>query len=248
MDSFKIMLNRIKPCQSFFTALLLVTGVAAAPAKATTLELNFTQVNNTQTIFRSDNLINLGFTEIGSITFQDDGVGSSAPGLFTGFDLDALVLDVDGNAETLDDQFFASNFIFSAGTTRPTTNTSALPTSEGGLQGRPGPTFGAFDASTVDLSTATLGTFDGVPGNTTADGFLSLGDNGTLIANFEPTVSTATLDSLFVLIGDVGITENIGASIFISDEPASVPEPLNGSHVALVGMGLLLMLRKLENP
>ena len=215
---------------------LFTSSLAASVAKALTVPLSLTPgptVADVTLVF-SASLTGLGITQIGSITIMDDGtpVGGSN-GIFSGFDLDAIFLDTDGSLATSDDRFFASEFIFSAGTTRPTVNPLLLPNAA-----HPGPTFGSLNATTVDLATATLNLLDGaaVAAVDEANGFLSLGDGGSLIANFAPEVPIT--GSLFLFTGEVGgqAEEGLGANIFLSDAPSNrIPEP---TTLVLIGLGL----------
>jgi len=116
----------------------------------------------------------------------------------SGFDLDAVLLDFDGNLATTGDRYYASSYLFTAGSTRFTLDSSMLPNAA-----HPGPTFGSLNSTTIDLATATLNVIDGVSvaDVNTANGFLTLGDGGTLIANFSPPVPVGA--TLFLLTGEV---------------------------------------------
>ena len=144
-----------------------------------------------------------------------------------------IFLDVDGILATTGDRLFASSFVFSAGATRPTSTPSLLPNAA-----HPGPTFGSLDATTIDFATATLDLLDAVAvaDVNTADGFLTLGDGGSLIANFSPEVPIGS--TLFLLVGEVGgqAGEGLGVNIEISDQPQPVPEPIT---LALFSIGLI---------
>ena len=146
---------------------------------------------------------------------------------------------MDGSLLTVSDRSFASSYVFSAGTTRPTSNPGMLPN-----VAHPGPTFGSLDATTVDLATATLDVFDAVSvaDVNIADAFLTLGDGGILIANFSPEVTVGA--TLYLITGEVGwqAGEGLGAFVTVSDEPqTSVPEPgtiflLLSGIIALAGV------------
>lgn len=185
-------------------------------------------------VFKADLTGIAGLTQVGSLRIVDDGtpVGGSS-GIFSGFDLDAIFLDADGSLATAGDRNFASSYLFSAGTTRLTADPTMLPT-----VAHPGPVFGSLNANTIDLATASLTSLDGIPiaDVNSANGFLTLGDGGSLIANFSPGVPIGA--TLFMLIGEVGgqAGEGLGALVTVADQPGTVPEPVT---MLLLGAGLL---------
>lgn len=219
----------------FLAIVFLLFGVAGI-SNATTIDLTLNSggtVGGTS-IFWAD-LTGLGLTEVASITVVDDGtpVGGS-DGIFSGFDLDAIFLDADGNYATTGDQYFADEYFFTAGSTRPTILSSMQPNAA-----HPGPTFGSLDATTIDYATATLTTFDAISiaDVNLADGFLTLGDGGSLGLNFDPAVTVGS--TLFLVTGEVGGQQGefIDASVYVSDEPIEpVPEP---ATMLLLGSGLI---------
>lgn len=183
--------------------------MSMAPARALTVDIvptdTGTTVGTDSKLFSVD-LTGLGLSFVSSITLIDDGiVQGGAPGVFSGFDLDGLVLDVDGDVTTTGDQFSPLSLVFQAGAIRPTGNQNqqGFLTGSGTNPAVPGPVFGADDATTIDAAQATLDTFDAVSSDNvnSANGFLTFGDGGTLIVNFA---DIAIGDSLFLLFAEVG--------------------------------------------
>jgi hypothetical protein len=197
-----------------FFAIAAVAGVAfvmsMAPARALTVDVIPTNTGITvgsNSLLFSVDLTGLGLSLVSSITLIDDGIiAGGADGVFSGFDLDGLVLDVDGDPTTTGDQFSPLSFLFQAGSQRATLNQNQQGTVVDGTGTNPavpGPVFGADDATTIDQAQATLGIFDAVSSDNvnTAFGFLTFGDNGELIVNFA---DIAIGDSLFLLFAEVG--------------------------------------------
>ena len=188
-------------------------------------------------MFRAD-LTGLGLTEIGAITVNDSnsGVGGSS-GIYSGFDLDAIFLDVDGSLATSGDRFFASSFLYIAGSSRG----GGSPVSPSG-----GPMNGASSATTVDEAWATLGSIDGIFFGT---GSITLGDGGSLTAVFDPTISIGS--SLFLFAGEVSGSpgETLTGLVEVTDTPPTLtPVPLPAGLPlmlsGLLGMGFLARRKK----
>lgn len=190
-------------------------------------------------MYRAD-LTGLGLSEINSITIKDSNSGlGGSPGIYSGFDLDAIFLDLDGSLATAADRFFANSFQFSAGALRPG---GALPPSPSG-----GPTNGSTSPVAVDEAFATLNDIDGVffgPGS------LTLGDGGSLSAVFDPKVLVGP--SLYLFVGEVSgdAGETVTGLVEVSDRPPELPPvPLPASAwLLLTGLGLAAGLRGRGGP
>lgn len=221
--------------KSFVTSAVVLTMLSGFSTTASAVVISMTDLGSSggSTIFGAD-LNALGITSLSSVSIIDDndGVGG-ASGIFSGADIDAVFLDADGSLATAGDRTFASSFLYSAGTVRATSNTSMQPNAT-----HPGPLFGALDASTIDAATATLNVFDGVSIADVdfADGFLTLGDGGSLSALFSPDVTVSGM--LYLIVGEVGQNESLGADVRVNE----VPGPAS-ILVFLAGLGLLLSSR-----
>lgn len=173
-----------------------------------------------------------GAASVGTVVISDSNSQTGgSPGVFSGFDLDFLWLDVDGDFNTAGDRIGAAFYNFSTGTTRATADPNFLPTA-----GRPGPTFGSSAANTIDPNLSTLGILDGdFTSGVSTDlvfGWLTFGDGGVLKATFFPSVALNANSALF--FGEVGT--GLGEQLRASVELEAVPEP--GSWAALMlGLG-----------
>jgi hypothetical protein len=92
----------------------------------------------------------------------------------------------------------------------------------------------------VNNAIATLGSFDAnSTTGSSANGFVSLGVNGSLAFNLTTPVSVGSTP-LYLYIGEVGDSGEVaGGNITISDGPANpVPEPTTLAGLALAAAGL----------
>jgi hypothetical protein len=150
------------------------------------------------TVIQSADMGLAGVSTITTVTITDisGGLGGQ-PGMFSGYDIDAIILDRDGNINTTGDQFTPVAIAFTQGAIRPTANPSQIPHAD------QGPLFGLDNGGAIDPAASTLTSFDGVniAHRDNADGFLSMGDGGILVLTFA---GISVDGGLFLLFGEVG--------------------------------------------
>jgi hypothetical protein len=208
----------------------LALGLVALPAAAASLSVSFETTVGQTAVFKSS-LAGVSSLSSGLIVDGNSASGGSA-GVFSGFDLDFVFLDRDGNFATTLDRVFATSYSLTTGSIRPTLDPALLPTAT-----RPGPTFGSSALNTIDNALATLDTLDGfypAPFNTdNVFGWLTLGDGGSLQISFSPEITLTGTEALF--IGEVGNSQGefVNASVSVN-----VPEPASMALVALALFGL----------
>ena len=213
-----------------FKLLIAALAIAGSPSFAASVFPTFSVVAVETTSAQESSVLRAdltGFpslTEIGSITVTDTNGTSGSAGAYSGFDIDALFIDLDGDYLTTGDQIYASSFIFSAGSIRP----GSAPASN---------TSGALNGSnadgTVNEAFATLNTIDAVFFST---GSISLGDGGSLTANFSPVVAVGA--SLFLVASEVGANgETLTGAIEVRTIPVDVVPLPAGLPLMLAGLG-----------
>jgi hypothetical protein len=157
------------------------------------------------------NLSSIPAPTITSLTFRDDSFRlGGAPGMFTGFDLDAvkistvLVTDaaqVDALPGINVFDFTASGTTLVAGAQRAPIDPALFGTSNG----------------LVDNTIATLGQFDGRSSTLNPSGFVSLGDGGTITFTFASPLAIAP--PLYFYFGEVGDNGEVAASTLTATTP-----------------------------
>ena len=180
------------------------------------------------------------FTQLGGIMIVDDGIGVGS-GVFTGADIDAFFIAQSVNLSTGEIKgLMPSEYIFQGG--------DAFGGRTDQLRGgtNPKPLFGSLADTVINTGSEnpTLDEIDAVFGSSLTgfitppgipvpigQNFLSLGNGGVLIANYDPAIDLPANPSLFVFSGEVDGNDYF--NVYASSTP--IPEP---STVFIVGMGL----------
>ncbi len=139
-----------------------------------------------------------GVSTITTVTITDISGGSGGqPGMFSGYDIDAILLDRDGDINTTSDQFTPVAIVFTQGTVRTPAPLSQQPHAD------QGPLFGLNNGGAIDPTEATLTAFDAVniADRDNAEGYLSMGDGGILVLTFA---GISVDGGLVLLFGEVG--------------------------------------------
>jgi hypothetical protein len=199
-----------------------VSPASAATVQLTVVDTGVTVGTNTK-LFRAD-IGPSGLSSVNRLTLTDDGtIVGGAQGIFSGFDLDAFFIDLDGNFATAGDRISplgaGSTIAFTAGTTRPIVGNHPewQPT-----VAHPGPVYGTTNATTLQLATATLDTFDAnaIANVFQASGFFTFGDGGELIWTFSDLFLAAN-PNMTLFFGEVA--GQAGENLLVS--VSSVPLP-----------------------
>jgi hypothetical protein len=207
--------------RSLAGALIGLAGLAAIGGSASAAVLPIvnggTAPGTTGTLLQSVDLVGAGITAFNTVILTDISGGSGGdPGVFSGYDLDAVFLDGDGDITTTGDQIHFTSIAFTGGAIRAGASSHQVPNSSDDV----GTYFGThFDGSGISEAATTLGIFDGVNSASTlsADGFLSMGDGGQIVLTFA---NILVGDSLFLMFGEVG-----GQGEMLQVEVSQVPLP-----------------------
>jgi hypothetical protein len=211
------------------TAVLI--ALVVSQAGAVPVSMSFYDTEGKTTILRGT--IG-GLPAMDTATIVDAGVISGSDGVFSGFDLDFLVLDVDGDWSTTGDRIVP---IADSATLSPggIVNQGTSPYPPTGTH--TGSLFGSNSGGSVDFATATLGIRDAsYSGTLTVDGshgWITLGYGGSLTASFP---YTETAPSLYLFAGQAATTTNEScyATVNLTCSPPTIPAP---AATILCGIG-----------
>ena len=182
-----------------------ISSINHLSAESVTVELEFHSNVKQTSIYRAD-ISNCGLPQFTDVTTLDSAKGGGADGIFSGFDLDFILLDIDGDLSSTRDQIYLIESIMTLvrpGFIRNRDQSVYQPTKE-----HPGVLFGLKADGTIDFKVGTLSKHDASytsisnPDNCT--GWVSLGEEGLLEAIFQE-VFLSEYDSLFLFIGEVGV-------------------------------------------
>ena len=230
--------------KGFFTSgatAVAITLMIAAQVGAVPVSMSFQGTIGQTRIFRGD-LSGLGVGSVFSATVTDAGAGGGQTGVFSGCDIDFLLLDADGNLATTGDQVLpfqtSATFVTPGSIRTPSPYEPTVPL-------HPGILFGLNADGSIDFATATIGVRDAsynpnlelfsVNGS---DGWVTLGDNGSLYAAFPNTVIGS---HLWLFVGEAGLADKGSTELMNSAVEINVPGIPAPGAIFLAGLGSILV-------
>lgn len=214
------------------------TVVIAAQLNAAPVTMSFVQYDDQTRIFRGD-LGGLGLGVVTGVTVTDKGTLGGEDGVFSGSDIDFLLLDADGDWSTTGDRILP---LVATATVTPGSVRNSLLSSYQPTALHPGKLFGLNTGGSIDLAAATLAICDAdfsvVPyplAVDTSSGWVTLGDGGSLTAAFPQTTIG---QHLWLFVGEVGphTTEQLLTTVEITGISAPVP-----GAILLAGLGTIVL-------
>ncbi len=174
-----------------------------------------------------------GLGSIRSVTVTDDSSAGGSSGVFSGFDLDFIAFDLDGDFATTADRIVPLDSPLTTVTPGIVRKGAASPYTPTAMH--PGPLFGLEADGDLDANVATLAYADAsyVPGVEnfavdTSDGWVSLGVGGSIDVRF-PLISQGVEESLYLFIGEVGPQDespaaSVAIELFVGSVTYHVPD------------------------
>ena len=190
-----------------------------------------------QTAVWSASIGAIDLATVSGVRVRDLGWKGSSDGVFSGFDVDIVVFDIDGDITTTYDQIrplAGPATYLQPGSRRNAAKSIYQPTAS-----HPGSLFGLRGDGTIDHNVATLGTLDGVYVYEnlrvdSSDGFVTVGDGGALNVAF-PLFSIAPEQRVTLFVGDAGVSdEAMSASVAIEFADAPQAQTI-GKDILAVG-------------
>jgi hypothetical protein len=201
---------KIKPSIVVLSAFLFISIIISCsrkkdiPVSANKIKLTQYRQEERTSIYRAD-ISHVPNKRMKTIVVQDSSAAGGSDGIYTGFDIDFLLLDIDGVFDTKDDRIKLnedSRTQITPGKVQNQDTSFFRPTIT-----RPGKLFGLNKENRIDFSLATLSLLDAYYDSgldpDTSTGWLSLGDKGILYAHFDLN-SVDLYPSLYLFIGEVG--------------------------------------------
>jgi hypothetical protein len=187
-----------------FTVAAIFFMATESFAESITVTLGLHSHSGQTNIYRAE-ISNCGLSSIYRVIVLDSAKGGGSDGIYTGSDIDFVLFDRDGVLSTFNDQIAlleTENTVVRAGTVRDKEDSMFQPSVT-----HPGVLFGLKRDGSLDFATATLRVHDASYTDlqrNRATGWVSIGDEGLLEAEFEP-FSLDEFTTLYLLIGEVGI-------------------------------------------
>jgi len=175
------------------------------------------------------------------ISTPDDGGGAS--GIFTGLDVDFVILDQDGDLTTVEDQILptidpAVTYVI-PGEVFDAAGSLYQPT-----ESNPGVLFGLDSNNLIDWGIATIAQHDAYYIKedlvNTAQGWVTLGIGGVLVVEFD--MLFAEEGAYWLCIGDVGKPQEQPSAMVSVEDPDDIPEP--ATLLLLSAAGICLLKRR----